>query len=164
MIFETERLIVRRLVIDDLRTFHELESAPKVLKYADGELKSFQDNRKELTIIISNYTISENDFWIYAIEKKENNQFLGTVALVKNNLEDEIGYRFLEKFWGCGFGFEICKGLVSFCRKRGLEKIIGYVVDENVASSKILINNNFKVIDNFINKETLHETKYELKL
>ena len=74
MIFETERLIVRRLVIDDLRTFNELESAPKVLKYADGELKSFQDNRKELTIIISNYTISENDFWIYAIEKKENNQ------------------------------------------------------------------------------------------
>tara|TARA_B110001450_G_scaffold91849_1_gene87092 strand:- start:2040 stop:2168 length:129 start_codon:yes stop_codon:yes gene_type:complete len=41
MIFETERLIVRRLVIDDLRTFHELESAPKVLKYVDGDLKSY---------------------------------------------------------------------------------------------------------------------------
>tara|TARA_B110001450_G_scaffold91849_1_gene87091 strand:- start:1674 stop:1925 length:252 start_codon:yes stop_codon:yes gene_type:complete len=83
---------------------------------------------------------------------------------VKNNIEYEIGYRFLQNFWRCGFGFEICKGLLSFCRKRGLEKIIGYVVDENIASSKILINNNFKVVDNFINKETLHETKYELKL
>ena len=46
MIFETERLIVRRLIINDLRTFHELESAPKVLKYVEGVLKSYQDNGK----------------------------------------------------------------------------------------------------------------------
>ena len=46
MIFETERLIVKRLAIDDLRTFHQLESAPKVLKYVAGDSKSYQHNRK----------------------------------------------------------------------------------------------------------------------
>lgn len=164
MIFETERLLIRKLVLEDLPPFHELESNPLVLKYAIGKPKTFNDNKKELIALISKYNQPKNDFWIYAIERKTDKSFIGTVALVKDNFDDEIGYRFLEKVWKLGYGSEICKGLVSYCKKIGMKKIIGYVVDENRASVKILENNKFKITCIFTNDENQQETKYELDL
>lgn len=164
MIFETERLLIRKLILEDLNAFHELESNANVLKYADGKPKTFLENKKELKTLISKYSKANNDFWIYAIEEKKENKFIGTVAFVKDNLDDEIGYRFIEKYWGLGYGSEICKGLISYCKKIGMKSIIGYVVDKNRASAIILEKNNFKRIDQFINDEKQQETKYELKL
>jgi RimJ/RimL family protein N-acetyltransferase len=165
MIFETERLLIRKLILDDLHAFHELESNPLVLKYATGEPKLFNDNRKELVSLISKYKQPENDFWIYAIERKIDKCFVGTVALVKDNIDDEIGYRLLEKYWKLGYGSEVCVGLISYCKKIGLEKIIGYVIDENIASAKILEKNNFKIVKKFINDDIkLPETKFVLYL
>ena len=48
MIFETERLLIRKLVLEDLNPFHELDSNPLVLKYATGEVKSFTENETAL--------------------------------------------------------------------------------------------------------------------
>ncbi|WP_158837943.1 GNAT family N-acetyltransferase [Polaribacter sp. L3A8] len=164
MIFETERLIVRRLLFEDLNAFHRLESNPLVLKYATGVVKNLNENKEELRALISNYSKPKNDFWIYAIQRKSDDKFIGTVALVKDNLDDEIGYRFIEKFWNLGYGAEVCKGLISFCKHLKMIKIIAYVVDQNIGSVKILENNGFKVVKKFMNDENQLETKYRLKL
>ncbi|WP_282072982.1 GNAT family N-acetyltransferase [Polaribacter atrinae] len=164
MIFETERLIIRRLVLADLAMFHELESNPNVLKYAIGTPKTYIENENELKTLILKYNDPKNDFWILAITNKTDQQFIGTVALVKDNLEDEIGYRFLEKFWNLGYGSEVCFGLISYCKQIKIKSIIAYVVDENKASAIILEKNNFTIVDEFINDEGLSETKYELYL
>ncbi|QVY66708.1 GNAT family N-acetyltransferase [Polaribacter sp. Q13] len=165
MIFETERLIIRRLILEDLDAFHELESNANVLKYATGTPKTFIENKGELNSLILRYYQQKNDFWIYAIIRKIDNQFIGTVALVKDNLDDEIGYRFLEKLWGYGFGTEVCVGLISYCKKIGIKKIVGYVVDKNKASAKILEKNGFTVVKKFISDDLkLPETKYKLYL
>jgi RimJ/RimL family protein N-acetyltransferase len=143
-----------------------MQSNPKVMQYADGEIKNFDKNKEELKMLISRYTITNNDFWIYAVVKKSDNQFIGTIAIVKDAYNDnEIGYRFLNIYWGLGYGFEICKGLISYCKKIGLKKIIAYVVDENSASVKILEKNNFTILKKFISDDLqLPETKYQLKL
>jgi RimJ/RimL family protein N-acetyltransferase len=165
MIFETERLLIRKLNLADLDYFHQLESNPKVLKYATGEVKSFIENKNELIDLISSYERHLNDFWIYAIERKLDTAFVGTLALVKDHLDDEIGYRFLEKYWGNGFGFEVCEATIKFCKQQGLKKIIAYCVDENIASLKILEKLDFKIVKRFINEDLkLPETKYEIKL
>ncbi len=165
MIFETERLIVRKLILDDLEAFHKLESNPLVLKYATGEVKNFDANEKELKELIFKYEIPKNDFWIYAIERKSNKSFIGTLALVKDGVDDEIGYRFLEKYWGNGYATEICEGLISYCKEIGIPKLIGYVINKNRASEKILKRFNFKSVKHLISEDIqLPETKYELIL
>ncbi|MCI2227988.1 GNAT family N-acetyltransferase [Polaribacter sp. MSW13] len=165
MIFETERLLIRKLKLEDLIAFNELESNPLVLKYATGEVKNLEENQQELEELIAKYDVLNNDFWIYAIEQKKDMVFIGTVALVKDNGIDEIGYRFLERYWNLGFGSEICKGLIFYCRQIGMPKIVGYVVDENIASAKILEKLNFKVVKKFISDDLkIPETKYELEL
>ena len=93
-------------------------------------------------------------------------KFVGTCALIKDsNSDDEIGYRFLERYWGLGYGFEICQGLIDYCKSIGIPKLIGYVYDENYASVKILEKCNFKIVEKGIEPSLqLPETKYELIL
>ena len=164
MIFETERLIVRKLKVNDLASFHNLESNPNVLRFADGEVKSLRDNKKELSLLINKYDIIDNDFWIYAIDRKTDSIFIGTVAFVKDDKDDEIGYRFIEDFWGKGYGLEICNGILQYAKLIGKKKLIGYVVEENVASLKILEKVRFKKVNTFTNKENQKEIKYQIIL
>lgn len=166
MIFETKRLTVRKLIKDDLNPFFELESNPKVLQYATGEPKNLQESEEDLLQLIDRYDKTDNNFWIYAIEITENKEFIGTVALIKDDEgNDEIGYRFIERFWGKGFATEICEGLISYSKSIGIKKLIGSVVDVNVASAKILERFNFKEVEKFVSDDIgLPETKYELVL
>ena len=166
MIFETERLIVRKLILEDLHSFHEMQSNPKVMQYADGEVKTLQEHKTELKELINKYELKGNNFWIYAIERKSDTTFIGTVALVKDGEDDEIGYRFLEKYWGKGYGTEVCVGLVDYTKAMGLKKLIAYVIDINYSSVKILKKLNFIAIEksNKCEEIKLPETKYELIL
>ncbi|NVK08933.1 GNAT family N-acetyltransferase [Tenacibaculum sp.] len=166
MIFETKRLLIRKLQVVDIEPFYELESNPKVLQYATGEPKNLEESKEDLKQLIARYTNKKNDFWIYAIERKSDNEFVGTVALVKDEEgNDEIGYRFIERYWGNGFATELCEGLIQYCKSVGMKKLIGCVVDENIASAKILERFNFVAIEKFISDDIgLPETKYELIL
>ncbi len=166
MIFETERLEVRKLRKTDVHPFFELESNPEVLQYATGEVKTLQECEKELEALIFKYEKEGNNFWIYAIVRKLDKEFIGTLALVKDEEEnDEIGYRFIQRFWRNGYATEICKALIVYCKSIGMKKIIGNVVDENVASAKVLEKFNFVKVKTFISEDIgLPETKYELIL
>ena len=146
MIFETERLIVRKLILGDVNSFHEMQSNPNVMRFADGKVKLFDEHSQELLDLIKKYTLKNNDFWIYTIERKSDSKFIGTLTLVKDLIDVESGYRFLEKYWNHGYGFEICEATVAYCKKIGIKKLVGYVADENVASVKILERLNFKVV------------------
>lgn len=163
MIFETERLQVRKLISEDLLSFHKMQSNPNVMRYADGEVQTLEAHAIELSSLISKYTLPKNDFWIYAIERKEDRFFVGTLALVKDGDDDEIGLRFLEEYWSFGYGTEICLSLLQYCKQIGIQKIVASVIDLNSVSAKILTRLGFKQVRKFINKEMqLPETKYEL--
>lgn len=165
MIFETERLLIRKLILTDLKSFYKLESNPLVLQYATGEVKTINECESELKELIDKYEKPTNDFWIYTIERKYDGNFIGTVALVKENEEDEIGYRFIQEYWGKGYATEICEGLITYCKSIGMKKIIGNVVDDNIASAKILRRFKFIEVNKFISEDLgLPETKYKLIL
>lgn len=165
MIFETNRLLVRKLKETDLNAFHKMQSNPLVMQYTTGVVKNLEDHKKELSELISKYDAVNNDFWIYAVERKSDAVFTGTIALVKNGVDDEIGYRFLQEFWNNGFGTEVCQGLIEYCRSKKLTKLTAYAVDENIASHKILQKLKFTFVKKQIAEDLqLSETKYELYL
>ena len=166
MIFETKRIRVRKLSKTDIEGFYALESNPAVLQYATGEVKTFSECEAELLSLINRYDAMDNDFWIFAVEEMSNHTFLGTVALVKDiDGNDEIGYRLLQRYWGKGFATELCEGLIDYCKRIGIKKLIGSVVDENLASAIILKRFKFKAIESFVSDDIgLPETKYVLYL
>jgi len=165
IIFETDRLIVRRLKVSDFDLFHKMQSNPNVMKFVRPKANTFEENKAEIKRLINLYEKQGNNFWIYAIELKETNTFIGTVALVKDGDYDEIGYRLLEDEWGKGFGFEVTRGLIEYCKGNNFEKLIAYAAIENKASTKILEKLNFQFVKKLIAEDlNIEERKFELKL
>ena len=76
---------------------------------------------------------------MWAVTAKSTGEFLGTCAIVPNLDRSEIGYRLLRRFFGNGYGQEICDGLIDFAIARlKLDEIVALVDTRNVASVKIL--------------------------
>ncbi len=139
MVFETARLIVRDLKESDFEAFHEMQSDDEVMQYTTGRGLDEAENRRQLAMCIACYSKPENDFWVWAIVRKSDQEFVGTCAFVPNQHRPEIGYRFPGKFFGMGYGQEICNGLIEFgIHDRRLTEIIACVDVRNVASIKIL--------------------------
>lgn len=166
MIFETNRLCVRKLRISDFDAFHEMQSNAKVMQYVRSIEMTYEENKKELSKLIEFYSKPKNEFLIYAIELKEDATFIGTVALIKDDdNNDEIGYRFLEKYWRMGFGFEIVEGLVIYCKKISIPRIVACVAHKNIASKKIINKLGFTFVGDFISDDlNIHESKFILEL
>lgn len=141
MVFETQRLIIRGLTSADLEGFHKLQSNPNVMRYTGGNtITSLAENEQELHKLIAAYSSPGNDFWVWAVIRKTNDEFLGTCALIANDEgEKEIGYRFREQHWGNGYGSEVTTAVIEYgFEKRDLKKIAAYVYTANQASVRIL--------------------------
>jgi len=166
LIFETNRFYVRKLIKEDLVAFHEMHENVNVMRYVSQKVMTYEENEKDLNQLIAFYDKQDNDFWIYAVVKKLDNSFVGTVALVKDkNNDNEIGYRFLEKYWGKGFGNEIVKGLIAYAKKINFLKLIACVSLDNIASEKIIKNNGFELITSYTCDDLkIPERKYKLIL
>ncbi|MET2985437.1 GNAT family N-acetyltransferase [Aureibaculum conchae] len=166
IIYTTKRLLVRKLIPEDFEPFHAMQSNINVMRYVRGKAMTYQENKEELPKLIEFYDKKDNNFWIYAIVRRHDNAFIGTVALVKDeNNDDEIGYRFLEEYWGYGYGTEVFDGLIDYCKSMGLKKIIANVAIDNKASLKIIKNVNFQFVEDFISNDLqLSEQKYILQL
>ena len=165
VLFETQRLIVRKLILTDLKAFHELQRNPNVLRFVNSEVGDFNENKLELDRLIQFYDKPGNEFQIYAVILKNTQNLIGTIALVKTDGEDEIGYRFIERLWGNGFGKEIVPALIEHCRKLGISEIVAYVAYKNRASLKIIEQNDFVYEkDSFAEDIDQLERKYKLKL
>ncbi|OIQ35547.1 MAG: hypothetical protein BM563_11895 [Bacteroidetes bacterium MedPE-SWsnd-G1] len=165
VLFETQRLIVRKLILTDLKAFHELQGNPNVMRFVNSKVGDFNENKLELDRLIQFYNKPGNEFQIYAVILKNTQNLIGTVALVKTDGEEEIGYRFIERLWGNGFGKEIVPALIEHCRKLGISEIVAYVAYMNRASLKIIEQNDFVYEkDSFAEDIDQLERKYRLKL
>ncbi len=165
MIFETERLLVRKLSFDDFEPFHKMQSNRNVMRFVRAKKMTYEDNKKDLFDVIEKYGKPNNNFWIYAVERKLDKVFVGTIAFVKDGVDDEIGYRFLEKFWNIGFGTEIIKGMVLYAKLNCILKLVAYVSPENTASEQMIKNAGFKYFKTIICEDLqIPESKYILEL
>lgn len=138
-VFQTTRLLVRRLHDSDFEPFHEMQSDDEVMRYTTGRGLDEAENRRQLKMCIDCYSKSENDFWVWAIIRKVDGQFVGTCAVAPNQNRPEIGYRLLKRFFRMGYGQEVCNGLIEYCiHAKKLSEIIAYADVRNVASTTIL--------------------------
>jgi len=139
-IFETEQFTIRELHPSDLSAFHEMQGNIEVMRYTTGKANTLEEDRLDVEKVIQHYQTPNNLFWVWAIEHKVDKNFLGTCALIGDEKGTyEIGYRFLQKYWGKGYGTEVTNALVdyAFCQKE-VKAIIAYVDPNHKASVRIL--------------------------
>ena len=140
MLFQTSRLQVRPLRPTDLLHYQELQCNPNVLLYTGATADTAEEAEKGLTRLIDLYQKPDNTFWIWAIVLKENDAFVGTCAIIiEEEGRGEIGYRFLEKYWGNRYASEIIEPLINYgFSSMNLKTIFATVDVLNIASVKML--------------------------
>ncbi|MCX2680230.1 GNAT family N-acetyltransferase [Galbibacter sp. EGI 63066] len=154
MIFGTSRLTIRKLNMEDLKLFHKMQNDQTVMKYISGKAFSYEENKRDLQNILNFYKNPKNDFWVWAVTLAETSDFIGTVALVKNEKEEyEIGYRLLKEYWKKGYGKEVTNGLIKYAFEvKKIKEVVAYVDKNNVTSVRIL-DSTFNLIKEFYNEQ-----------
>jgi ribosomal-protein-alanine N-acetyltransferase len=90
--------------------------------------------------VMDRYQTDGHGFW--AVIRKKDSRFLGIcgllVQIIDGIRETEVGYRFLDDFWGKGYGTEAARGCICHaCQKRGLDSVISLIRPVNLASIRV---------------------------
>lgn len=140
MLFETDRLRVRRMVPEDLPSLIEVYSDPVAMRWVDdGEPISPADAERWVQVTQDNYR--KRGYGMSVAELSESGKIVGFCGLVHpgGQAEVEIKYTLLRAHWGVGLGTELAAGMLEYGRREfGMERIIATVDADNAASLGLL--------------------------
>ena len=155
MIYETERLLIRKLKTSDIDPFHKMQSNKNVMIYTDSGIKTYEEDVIDLAHVIDCYHKPNNRFWVWAVVRKKDNALIGTVALIEyDENNDEVGFRFAEKYWNNGYGFEVLQGLLKYAKNNNYNELYAEVYAKNIASEVILKKVGFTFVKEHVCKDT----------
>lgn len=137
---ETERLIFREFIDDDLPMLIEQRSDPEVNKYLGGtKLQNPDALAKRIKFYISCY--ASHGFGSCAMIWKQTGEMIGSAGIqpLDGTEEIEVGYSMIKEYWGKGIGTEAARGWLEFGFKTaGLDRIVAVANIDNRASQHIM--------------------------
>jgi len=137
---ETQRMLLRPLVAEDLDDVHALFSDPVVMRFSPTGIRDREASRIWLDVVMRKYRRFGHGF-LAAILKKDRS-YAGHAGLLRQEVdgktETEIAYWFVRKHWGRGLATEAAIA----CREMGLgvlgcRRLISLIVPDNVASRRV---------------------------
>ncbi|MBL3550018.1 RimJ/RimL family protein N-acetyltransferase [Chryseobacterium rhizosphaerae] len=139
--YETERLILRPMSLEDKELIFELYNRPKFIQYiGDRNIKTLEDAED----YIRNRFIPQIErlgYGNYLVMTKEGNNKIGGVGIFEREGLDvvDIGYSLLEEFEGKGYAYEAAQKVKSIGMEEfGLSKISAIISKDNVSSQKLI--------------------------
>lgn len=146
---KTDRLLLRPLCLNDLKTVHEYAS-------------DFENTRYML--FLPNGTIQETENFLFSVEqewKQEypsffefaielNNIQIGAISISLDKIkgQGEIGWILNKKYWNHGYVTEAATAILYFAKNQlRLKKVIAQCDWRNIASSKVMEKIGMKLID-----------------
>jgi RimJ/RimL family protein N-acetyltransferase len=140
IVLETDRLLLRRLTLDDVDSLLGIFSDPEAMRYYPA-IKSRQETIDWIDWNLKSYR--EHRFGLWAVIRKDTSSFAGQCGLtmqrnVDGHDEVEIGYSFLRREWNAGLATEAA----IVCRDFGfanlnLTRLVSLIDPENRASKRV---------------------------
>ncbi len=153
---ETERLILRDLLLTDEVALFEMDSNKEVHKYLGNKPStSILQSREMIQNIRQQYT--DNGIGRWAVIEKETGNFIGWSGLKfiteewnKHINYYDVGYRFHPEFWGKGYATESTMAALDYgFIEMKLSVIYGAANIDNKASRNVLEKCGLKFIEKF---------------
>lgn len=161
-ILETERLLLRKITMDDAAFMLDLLNQPSFIHFiGDRGVRTLDDARE----FIQNRYIAAYEqlgFGVYLTTLKDGTP-IGICGLIKRDaLKDvDIGYAFLPQYWMRGYAFESASAVMAYAKNNlGLKRVVGVVAPDNSGSIRVLE----KIGLSFEAMVKLSEDDIELKL
>ncbi len=144
----TDNCLLRRVEAGDANTIFEIFSSPEVIRYWDHV--AWEDLSEATRYIQDAHTgFAEYRHFYWGVCKKGNGNIVGICALrdySQDHKTIEILYALLPKYWGQGIASEVIPKVVEFgFNSLDLNRIHATTEPRNAASTRILLNNGFKL-------------------
>jgi ribosomal-protein-alanine N-acetyltransferase len=137
-ILETERLYLRQFTLADAGMLYEMHRDPAITKYTGDPIPWNSVGLVEQIlkdVLLPQY---KNNIGRWATHLKEDDTFIGWCGLKDVGGEVDLGYRFIQKYWGNGYATEAAKAVLQYGIDNNIKKIVGCASIENKASVNIL--------------------------
>ncbi len=135
-ILETERLVLRPLIVDDAEAVFEWTSDPRVAKYMSYPRHT--DICQTIEWLKSTY--DEENEWNWAFILKDENKIIGSIG---PNIEMKeywgIGYNIHYDYWHKGYCTEAMKAIIDFAHNHlSVDKICSEHAVDNPRSGRVM--------------------------
>ena len=138
--FETDRLQVRHLTLNDLDDLAALCADPVAMQYMDdGETLSREICEKWIGICQDKY--AGRGYGTSGVYEKDSGKFVGICGVVRapENDYDEIIYALGQPYWGKGYATEVAGAMLDYVFEISeLDEIYATIHAENIASQKMM--------------------------
>lgn len=144
--FETQRLQIGQYTLSDTRDYFKLKSCEIVWKYSTFiPINTLAQAESELQQIIN--TKSYQWLGFLPIREKNTKNFIGEAGIISGSCNAnrcEIGYNLLPEYWGKGYATELIAFFIKYAFEvQKFERIEALVIQDNVASCRVLEKNGF---------------------
>lgn len=141
VILETNRLILRQLVMDDLDELYALYRDPEITRYIPDAPRSREEAQEELEWHMHGHP-RHPELGLWATIHKETGKFIGRCGLlpweIDGQQEVEVAYTIARAYWRQGLGSEAAQAILQYgFEKLNLSRLICLVDEENIASQKV---------------------------
>jgi ribosomal-protein-alanine N-acetyltransferase len=141
MILETDRLVLRHQVIEDLDALWALYCDSEITKYIPDAPRSYEEAREELEWHMNGHP-RYPELGLWATIYKETGRFIGRCGLlpwtIDGQEEVEVAYTIARGYWGQGLATEAAQAILQYgFEKLHLSRLICLIDAENVASLRV---------------------------
>lgn len=141
IILETKHLLLRHLVMDDLKELFTLYSDPEIRKYFPEGILTLEETKEELEWHMNGHP-RHRELGLWATVHKETGKFIGRCGLlpweIDDKLEIEIAYLLDKSFWHQGLATEAAQGILHYgFEKLNRTRLICLIDPENIASQRV---------------------------
>ena len=141
MLFQTERLSVRRFTLGDAPFVLRLLNEPLWHQHiGDRGLRTLEDAQTYLTTrLLAHY--EAHGFGSYCVELRDTGEPMGLTGLIQREGLDapDLGYAILGAHHGRGYATEAARATLTHARTDlGLDRVVAFIDADNVASRRVL--------------------------
>jgi RimJ/RimL family protein N-acetyltransferase len=140
-ILETERLMLRRLIPEDLDALFVLYSDPEIRWFFPEGTLNYDDTKEELEWFLNGHP-QHPQLGLWATIHKETGQFIGRCGLlpwtIEGQAEVEVAYLLAKEYWGQGLATEAARAILRYgFDTLHYSRLICMMYPGNIASEKV---------------------------
>lgn len=163
----TERLLIRDHIAEDIKDLHRLLSHPIAMKYLpEIATQTLEESRSNLEAALNEVSSSVRNRFFLAILEKRSSQYIGEIGFTVEKrtvggLVANLGYFILPDWWGQGITTEAAKEVIGFAFEEcNVHKMTTGCLSENTASERVMKKCGF-IKEAYLKEHSWHEGQWK---
>jgi len=137
MIFQTERLVIRKFRLSDLPSLIDMFTDEEVMRYIGPRRKMTEGETQEW--LSDKLHRQDHELTRYAVALKATDELIGVAGLQHEDGIKDFGYYFRRSYWRKGYAQEACSVIIKHLETDlQIKDYQIFIADENISSIRMI--------------------------